>query len=329
MTKKPIISVLLLGGTISMAPAKKSPSDNKGVVPSVGADDLCNAVSGLAAVARVVPETVKMVASANLNLNDIFDLKNKIEELSGEDNSDGVVIVQGTDTLEEVAFMLDLILDVDIPVVVTGAMRSANMVSADGPANILSATIAASNPALSNAGVVVVMNEEIHAARYVQKCHTRDVGAFKSLNGGKLGQICEGSVLLGERVVKKPTIKIRDISDIPKVGLVKATLADEGEMLEHVLRASYDGLVVEAFGAGHLPEVWLPLLDQLVKEMPVMLCSRTAEGPVFENSYGYAGAEIDLLARGLIAGGILDGPKARLYIQACLMAGAPVTKPPY
>jgi L-asparaginase len=329
MAMKPIISVLLLGGTISMAPAKGSPENNKGVVPSVGADDLCNAVPGLADVARVVPQTVKMVASANLNLNDIFDLKNKIEELSREDNSGGVVIVQGTDTLEEVAFMLDLILDVNIPVAVTGAMRSANMVSADGPANILSATIAAGSSALSSAGVVVVMNEEIHAARFVQKCHTRDVGAFKSLNGGRLGQICEGSVLLAASITKKPTINISDIKDIPKVGLVKATLGDDGGMLEHVLSESYDGLVVEAFGAGHLPEAWLPLLDRLVDKMPVMLCSRTAEGPVFEKSYGYAGAEIDLIARGLIPAGILDGPKARLFMQACLLSGKAVTKPPY
>lgn len=329
MTIKPIVSVFLLGGTISMAPAESCQEDNKGVVPTVGAEDLCNAVPGLESVARVIPQTLKMVASANLNFADIFDLKNKIEELSRKDNSDGIIIVQGTDTLEEVAFMLDLILDVDVPVVVTGAMRSANMVSADGPANILSAAISASCAKLSHAGVVVVFNEEIHAARYVQKCHTRDVGAFKSINGGKLGQICEGTVLIGSNITKKPIMQINEAESIPKVGLVKATLADDGGMLEYALKANYDGLVIEAFGAGHLPETWLPILDQLVEKMPVMLCSRTVEGPVFEKSYGYVGAEIDLISRGLIPAGILDGVKARLFMKACIIAGIPVTKPPY
>lgn len=309
-----------------MAP---SSSDKAGVVPSISAADLCSAVPGIDNVANVDPQTIKLIASANLQFSDVFQLKEKIEQLSLKDNSDGIVIIQGTDTLEEVAFFLDLILNIDVPVVITGAMRSANMVSADGPSNILSSTIAASDRRLAKAGVVVMMNEEIHAARYVQKCHTRDVAAFKSRNSGVIGQVCEGKLLINQKVVKKRTFKIGDNSEPPKVGLIKATLADSGDLLEFFLSSDYQGLVIEAFGAGHLPESWLGHLDQLVKKMPVMLCSRTGEGPVFEKSYGYVGAEIDLIARGLIPAGILDGPKARLYMQACLMTGDMVAKPDY
>lgn len=332
MTDKPSISLFLLGGTISMAP---SSAVGGGVVPTVSADDLCRAVPGIEKIANVKSQTSKMIASANLTLQDALNLKEIIEELADKDNSkehglsNGIVIVQGTDTMEEMAFILDLVLDVNVPVVVTGAMRSANMVSADGPANILASVIAASEKSLAKAGVMVAMNDEIHAARYVQKCHTRDVGAFKSLNGGLIGQVCEGAVRIGSIPDKKRTLNIDKETSIPKVGLLKATLGDDGDLLKSVLERGYDGLVIEAFGAGHLPESWLASLETLLNEIPIMLCSRTLEGPVFENTYGYKGAEIDLIARGLIPSGILDGPKARLYMQASIMAGKKINKPDY
>lgn len=331
MTNKASISLFLLGGTISMAPS----SAKGGVVPTVTAEDLCRAIPGIEKIADIVPQTSKMVASANLTLQDALNLKDVIEELAIKDNSivgdlaNGVVIVQGTDTLEEMAFILDLILGVDVPVVVTGAMRSANMVSADGPANILASVIAASTKSLAKAGVMVVMNDDIHSARYVQKCHTRDVGAFKSVNGGLIGQVCEGAVRIASIPDQKPRLNISKNTVIPKVGLLKATLGDDGDLLKSIMAQGYDGLVIEAFGAGHLPESWLEPLDALLCKMPIMLCSRTLAGPVFENTYGYDGAEIDLIARGLIPGGILDGPKARLFMQASIMAGKKIKRPEY
>ncbi len=328
MADRPIISLFLLGGTISMAPTEGG-SASSGVVPTISADDLCAAVPGLEQRAEIRTRTPKMVASANLTISDAVHLKGEIEKLADKKESDGVVIVQGTDTIEEMAFFLDLIVDVNIPVVLTGAMRSANMVSADGAGNILSSVIAATSRPLAEVGVVVLMNDDIHAARYVQKCHTRDVAAFKSLNGGIVGQVCEGEVRQNYTPTQKPKFKLCECVAIPKVGLIKATLGDEGEMLKRVSDEDFQGLVIEAFGAGHLPESWLDLLDDLVKTMPVMLCSRTAEGPVFQNTYGYAGAEIDLMARGLISGGILDGSKARLYMQTCLMSGTRVSIPEY
>ena len=311
-----------------MAPAEGGLT-SWGVVPSISADDLCAAVPGLEQCAEIRTHTLKMVASANLTIRDAIHLKGEIEKLAGQKESDGVVIVQGTDTIEEMAFLLDLILDINIPVVLTGAMRSANMVSADGAGNLLSSVIAASFRPLAAVGVVVLMNDDIHAARYVQKCHTRDVAAFKSLNGGKVGQVCEGVVRQNYTPTQTPKFKFPTTGTLPKVGLIKATFGDEGEGLKLVSQNDFQGLVIEAFGAGHLPESWLDLLDELVKKMPVMLCSRTAEGPVFQFTYGYEGAEMDLIARGLIPSGILDGAKARLYMQVCLMSGLEVSIPKY
>ncbi|MBT5187614.1 MAG: asparaginase [Kordiimonadaceae bacterium] len=335
MSDKADIALYLLGGTISMAPKKEAHKEGEterpkgGVVPTISADDLCAVIPGLDQIATVRPQTFKKVASANLNMEDALRLKEEIEKLAKTQKCDGVVIVQGTDTLEEMAFLLDIILEVSIPVIVTGAMRSANMVSADGASNILSSVIAASFAPFAMAGVLVVMNEDIHAARYVQKCHTRDVGAFKSLNGGIIGQVCEGMIRMNYLPPQKRVFNFIEKRVVPKVGLVKATFGDEGDILKLITDENFQGLVIEAFGAGHLPESWLDHLDILIKDMPIMLCSRTSEGPVFQNTYGYVGAEIDLIGRGLIPSGILDGPKARLYMQACLMSGMAITPPDY
>lgn len=326
MAQKSKITLFLLGGTIAMSPSEFS---SGGVVPKMSAEDLCKVIPDIESYADITARTLKKVASANLSILDAIRLKAEIEQHVKKEECDGVIVVQGTDTLEEMAFFLDLILDVPVPVIVTGAMRSANMVSADGSANILSSVIAATHKPLAKSGVVVLMNDDIHAARYVQKCHTRNVAAFKSVNGGVLGEVCEGKVSLNYYPERMNKITIKDNVPVPKVGLLKATFGDQGEILKLISDADFDGLVVEAFGAGHLPESWLDIIDVLVKEMPVILCSRTLEGRVFENTYGYKGAEIDLIARGLIPAGILDGLKARLYMQAVIMSGRPVTKPGY
>lgn len=307
-----------------------SPSGtSSGVIPTLTAEDLCKVIPEIKSYAEVSTHTLKKVASANLSISDAINIRNEIEHSVVKGDCDGAIIIQGTDTLEEMAFFLDLILDVSIPVIVTGAMRSANMMSADGPANILSSVIVATYKPLAKAGVVVLMNDDIHAARFVQKCHTRNVAAFKSINGSVLGEVCEGKVQINYNLEEKQARAIRTNAIIPKVGLLKATFGDQGDILKLISHENLDGLVIEAFGAGHLPESWLDTLDQLVKKIPIMLCSRTSEGRVFENTYGYDGAEIDLIARGLTPSGILDGLKARLYMQACIMSGSPVIKPDY
>jgi L-asparaginase len=324
--KLPKISVLLMGGTISMTPSK---SKMGGVVPTISAQDLCLSVPDIKNYAIIKAKTTKMVASANLDISDAIQIKEEIDNWIKQGEIDGVVIVQGTDTLEEMAFMLDLIMNVNIPVVMTGAMRSPNVASADGPGNLLNAVIAASNKELANSGVVVVMNGDIHAARYVQKCHTRDVQAFKSLNGGMLGQIYEGKYCKIFSPNKHKKFTINSQMSIPKVALVKVSFGDCGQILKLIGQSDFQGLVIEAFGAGHLPITWRDPLEQLLRKIPIMLCSRAHEGRVFENTYGYAGAEIDLIAKGLIPGGILDGLKARLYMQVCLMTATPITKPEF
>lgn len=314
----PKITLFLLGGTISM---QKGAED--GVVPTVTAEELCNAVPGLAQVAAITARTDRMVASSNLGFADAFFLKNEIENLAGA--TDGIVIVQGTDTLEEMAFVLDNILEVGIPVVMTAAMRSPDMASADGPGNMLAAVQCAATKKMAQAGVVVVMNDDIHPARYVRKCHTNDIAAFRSDYGARLGRVVEGVVELGPLPQKRTPVQISEDTPVPKVALIKATFNEGDDLLKLIGDSDYQGLVIEAFGAGHVSESWLDQLDKLVAKMPVVLASRTDEGRILKKTYGFKGSEIDLIARGLVPAGYYDGLKARLYLQLLMMAGEKIS----
>ena len=313
----PKVRLFLLGGTITM----KGGADT-GVVPTVDADALCRAVPGLDHVADIEARTDQMIASGNLSYQNAFDLATEIQQADKNGDVDGFVVVQGTDTLEEMAFLLDCLLDIKRPVVVTGAMRNPAQLSADGPANILAAVTCAVTKSVGLAGVVVVLNDDIHAARFVTKRHTGNVAAFRSPNNGPIGRVVEGQAHLFSVPVSGPKLVIPNSLEIPKIALIKASYGDDGYLLNLLENSDCQGVVIEAFGAGHLPESYLDILDRLARKIPVILSSRVGAGHIFQHTYGYKGAEIDLIKRGLIPSGILDGLKAKILLTLLLMSGA-------
>ncbi len=300
-------------------PAQKA---SPGVVPALDADALCRAVPGLDRLARLTTRTDGMIASGNLTFQHAFDLATEIKAAADNNITDGFVIIQGTDTLEEMAFLLDCLLDIELPVVVTGAMRNPTEPGADGPANILAAVSCAADRSTGLAGVVVVMNDDIHGAAFVNKAHTGNIAAFRSPDNGPVGRVVEGEVHLFSIPVRGPKISIPKQGDMPRIALVKATFGDDGHLLELLENSDCQGLVIEAFGAGHLPEAYLDILDRLTQKIPVVLSSRTGAGHIFRHTYGYRGAEIDLIRRGLIPSGRLDGLKARILLTLMIMSGA-------
>lgn len=311
------IAVIGLGGTIAM---RCGPA---GLQPALGVADMLEGLvpDGI----ECVPRDLAQVPSANLGWADLGRIRDLLRELRGEGVS-GAVLVQGTDTLEETAFALDLLLEPALPVVFTGAMRAPSQLGAEGPANLAAALqVAASAPAAL--GVLVVMNDEVHAARHVRKAHTTSVAAFTSGDLGPLGRLHEGRLRLwGEALPRLP--RIAPAAPLPtplaKVALQTLVMDGEADLLARLPELGYRGCVVEAMGAGHAPRALVPVLADLAARMPVVLCSRTGSGRVCEATYGYAGAETDLLARGLIPGGGLTGLKARIALQLCLAApGAP------
>jgi L-asparaginase len=313
----PRVSILSLGGTIAMAGQGAS-----GVVPALSAEDLVAAVPVLAEVASIEASSFRMVPSAHLKLDDVVALAGEVVRRVGS-GADGVVVTQGTDTLEEVVFALDLLLEADAPVVVTGAMRNPTLPGADGPANLLASVRVAASQVARGLGALVVLNDEIHAARFVQKTHSASPAAFQSPITGPIGWVAEGT----PRVVLRPPRRHRvavpaDAPDRP-VALVTAALGDDGRTLDALERLGYEGLVVEAFGGGHLPDAWMEALSRLAASMPVVYASRTGRGEMLRGTYGFPGSETDLRARGLIPAGFLDGPKARVLLSLLLRGGAP------
>ncbi len=307
--------VVSLGGTI----ASTLVSSTNGVVPQLGAQDLVDAVPGLRDVANVETLSFRQIPSGDLSLTDVVTLARVLRERI-EGGVTGVVVTQGTDTIEETSFALDVLMEVAAPVVVTGAMRNPTQASADGPGNVLAAVKVAASGAARGLGCVVVMNDEVHAARFVRKTHSSSLATFRSPGGGPVGWVTEERVRIVARPTRLATISLDDLADAPPVALVACALGDDGRTLRTLGVSGYRGAVIGGFGAGHVSAVMAEAVHRLVGEMPVILCSRTGAGEVLDHTYGFAGSETDLLSRGVISGGALDERKSRITLTLALAA---------
>ncbi|TAM85735.1 MAG: asparaginase [Candidimonas sp.] len=314
-TDKRSVAVMALGGTIAMVKGKGG--EKGGVVPTLAGEALVAAVPGLDAVADVHAQSFRQLPSAQLGYDDLDGLAAAIGQLDNG-GCDGVVVTQGTDTIEETAFVLDRLLDLEMPVVVTGAMRNPTEVGADGPANLLAAVRVASSEAVRGMGCVVVFNDEIHAARFVRKTHTSRLDTFQSPACGRIGWITEDRVRVVARVPRMPVVRGPVTRNDARVALVKIALGDRGEQVRALQGAGFSALVVEATGGGHVPREVADALEAAARAMPVVLASRTGSGEVLAHTYGFPGSETDLLRRGLIRAGWLDGLKAKALLTLLL-----------
>lgn len=312
----PCLLVLSLGGTITMTPN----ATGGGIAPTMSAADLVGAIPGLGHIAEIDARSPFKLPSPGLTLEHICAVAAEIRA-AFDTGVDGAVVIQGTDTIEETAFALDVLVRGDKPVVVTGAMRGPLSPGAEGPANILAACIVAGSTAARGLGTLAVLNDEIHAARFVRKGHTALPSAFVSTQSGPLGVVAEGKVRLFTRVVPAELPDLAGEGTLPAVALLKIAMGDDGRLVRAVPTLGFAGLVLEAMGAGHVPAEMADIVAEVAATMPVVLATRTLNGPVFANTYGYPGSEIDLLGRGLISAGLLQGPKARLLLALCLRAG--------
>jgi L-asparaginase len=304
------VLVVGMGGTIAMSGAS-------GVLPTLSAQQLVDAVPSLGELPLTV-RTLRNLPGSSLTLADLGDLL-RLVEAQGEA---GAVVTQGTDTVEETAYAVDLLHRGPQPIVVTGAMRNPTIAGPDGPANILAAVRVASAPAARGRGCLVVLADEIHAAARVRKTHTSSVSAFTSPVGGPLGYLAEGRVHFVQRAEARFTLPPLPASPAaPRVGLYTATLGDDGALLEGLADA-VDGLVIAGFGVGHVPQSWPPLLAAIAGRIPVVLASRAGAGFVATGTYRFPGSERDLGERGLVPAGSLDPYKARLLLQLALLHGA-------
>lgn len=312
-----LIAILSLGGTIAMMP-----SDRGGVAPALSSGQVVAAAPGLDRFGEIEARSVFSKPGAHLTFDDLVELAELIQA-ERRSAATGIIVTQGTDTIEETAFALDLLLQQGAPVVVTGAMRHPSSAGPDGPANLLAAAAVVTAEAAKNIGVVVVMNDVIHAARFVRKGHTSSTAAFISTNVGPLGWVREGIAYIGLSPGQLPNLHIGHRA--VQVGVIQLGLGDEGSLIAAAIAAGLDGLVVSAPGAGHVSTGAAAAIEKAAAKLPVVLASRTGAGATFSSTYGFPGSEIDLLAKGAIPAGHLDAAKARVLLTLLLRADADQT----
>ena len=311
---KPTIHIFALGGTIAMVP-----DPHGGARPALSAADLVRAVPGIGDIAKIESHDFRQIASANLRFEDLIELATEVNALLS-DGADGVVVTQGTDVLEESAFALDLMIGRGAAIF-TGAMRHPGLEGSDGPANLANAVRVAATIERSVAGAFVVMNGEIHTSSEVRKVHTSSIDAFASPENGPLGRVDRTGLEWAGSIPQTPHVSPGSISRIARIAYYAAVMDDRSAILQTIADGDFDGLVVAAFGGGHVAETTADLLAAMAKDMPIVLASRTGAGRVLEDVYGYKGAEIDLISRGLIPARHLDARKSRVFLTLALGAG--------
>lgn len=307
MPKK--ILVLHTGGTISMQ------ADATGAVVT-SQDNPMNHVSNPLEGIEVHTLDFFNLPSPHIKPKHMLALYHKIKEEA--DNYDGVVITHGTDTLEETAYFLDTMKIPPIPIVLTGAMRSSNELGSDGVYNYLSALRVASDDKAADKGVLVVMNDEIHAAKYVTKTHTTNVSTFQTPTHGPLGLIMKQEILYFKTAEPRVRFDLEHIQGL--VPIISAYAGMTVELIDMLDLEQLDGLVIQAFGAGNVPKETAQKLENLLqKGIPVALVSRCFNG-IAEPVYAYQGGGVQLQRAGVFFVKELNAQKARLKLLIALNA---------
>ncbi|NIB75244.1 asparaginase [Streptococcus pseudopneumoniae] len=308
MPKK--ILVLHTGGTISMQ------ADASGAVVT-SSDNPMNHVSNPLEGIQVHALDFFNLPSPYIKPKHMLALYQKIKEEA--DNYDGVVITHGTDTLEETAYFLDTMKIPHMPIVLTGAMRSSNELGSDGVYNYLSALRVASDDKAADKGVLVVMNDEIHAAKYVTKTHTTNVSTFQTPTHGPLGLIMKQEILYFKTAEPRVRFDLDHIQGL--VPIISAYAGMTDELIDMLDLEQLDGLIIQAFGAGNIPKETAQKLENLLqKGIPVALVSRCFNG-IAEPVYAYQGGGVQLQKSGVFFIKELNAQKARLKLLIALNAG--------
>ncbi|RMB62421.1 asparaginase [Tessaracoccus antarcticus] len=306
-----------MGGTIAMTPA----APNAPVRPGLDAHDLVAAAPGLADVADLWVENICNIPSPSITVAEVLSALD-FARRSVAAGAVGVMLTHGTDNLEETAYLLDLLWDEEAPIVVTGAMRSAMMPGADGPANLLAAAITASSSLARGIGVLTCLNDTVHLAARVTKSSSMTMQAFESPGFSPVGRIVEGTL----RRQWSPATQRPAALPVPTAGpidvaLLEAAFGEDGRLISTAHQAGYRGIVIAGSGVGHMSASAADAVSAAIADgVSVVVASRTASGGTATAIYGYPGSEADLIERGAVMAGDLSPRKARLLLHVLLSA---------
>lgn len=304
------ILVLHTGGTISMQ------ADQNGAVELSPINPMTQVTSALENI-EVVSVDFLNLPSPHIQIDHMMMIYKKIREEAS--HFDGFVITHGTDTLEETAYFLDTMSIPQMPIVMTGAMRSSNELGSDGIYNYRTALRVAADEKSADKGVLVVMNDEIHAAKYVTKTHTTNVSTFQTPTHGPLGLVTKREILFFKAADKRVRFDLQAINGV--VPIIKSYADMDTILLDALVEAPISGLVIEALGAGNLPPASIAAIKKLInKQLPIVLVSRCFNG-IAEPVYAYDGGGIQLEELGVLFVKELNSQKARIKLLIAVNAG--------
>ncbi|CAE6904872.1 type II asparaginase [Paraburkholderia domus] len=313
----PHVTVLATGGTI--AGTAGSETQTTGYKPGVlTADALLKSVPSLGKIAQVSGEQISNVGSENITNDVLLKLAKRVNQLLAQPDIAGVVVTHGTDTLEETAYFLNLVVKSDKPVVVTGSMRPSTAISADGPSNLLQAMTVAASPEARGRGVMIVLNDRIGSARYTTKTNGTTLDTFKGNDAGYLGTLVDEVPHFETSTLKLHTTStpfdVSRLDSLPEVDIVYGYQNDGGFMYDAAVAHGAKGIVVAGVGAGSESLLTLPSIKKAIAQgVIVARSSRTGGGFVPEDP-AYVG----------LLGDDLNPQKARILLMLALT----VTKDP-
>lgn len=311
----PHIKILATGGTIAGSAAQAGQLTGY-TAGAIGIESLISAVPELESAARVSGEQIANIDSCNITSGLWFKLARRCNELMADDDVDGIVITHGTDTLEETAYFLNLTVKGSKPLVLTGAMRPATAISADGPLDLLNAVKTAACREADGQGVMIVMNDIIMAARYATKTSAFKVEAFQAVPYGQLGTIAGGRVYFEAAINKCHTVNSvfagKNYDILPRVDIIYTHCDDDGVLIEAAVKAGAQGLVYAGSGMGSIHAgAEAALLKAVQRGAAVVRSTRVSEGRVLAANPKWDEA-------GFISGGNLNPQKARILLQLAL-----------
>lgn len=309
------VAVLFTGGTISMVVDAAS----GGKVPTLDGAAILARAPGIEAIADLVPVDLGRTPASHFTFPKLFEIASEIRRWQADGSIDGVVVVQGTDVIEETAFLWDLVLDDPKPVIVVGAMRAASDANDDGPQNLRGAVGCAISPELRGAGVQVVLDATINPADAVTKTHATALDTFQCLDTGPLGRVVDGRVVVERE--RGPRRHVATHRAAEGVALITSHVAMDGSLLDAAAGLRPPGIVVEATGAGNTAAGVLEAAERAMGQgTAVALTSRCPAG-AGTDAYAFPGGGATWVRAGALLCGHLTGPKARIALALGLGAG--------
>lgn len=315
MLLRPLVHIIFTGGTI----AETYDPLKKGYAPSLQAAEVISAVPGIKAIAELEVEALLNLGSADIQPSDWVMISQRTRELLTSPNVIAVIIIHGTDTLEETAYFLDLTITSDKPIVVTGAMRPFMHSLADGPRNILDAVRVAMSPEAAGKGTLVVLAGQVLAARDVIKTHTQHLNSFKSLEFGSLGTVDEDEVRFYREPLRRQTFILHATPALGRVEIIMHYAGADGNVLRGLFNQNgLDGLVVAGTGVGNVSS---PMYDAIAevreRDIPVVMSTRVHTGRVIP-LHTSKGRGISLKEIRVVFADNLSPQKARVLLMLAL-----------